>query len=104
MSRGAFIQDASEALKEKVEMVKGSMDLSPEKLPAFILGMHMATEVFLRLTDSRVGSAAEYRIYPVEYVAIPDKEPVTYYDYRRINQPGDTTNDLLREIWEKVSS
>lgn len=104
MSRGAFIQDVADGLKEKIAMVQGSMDLPPELVPTFKLGMCAATDVILKLVDNRTTSKAEYRIYPVEYVAVPDKEPVDWYDYDRLGLPNQGTNDLLREIWELVSS
>lgn len=104
MSRQRFIDDVARGLKDKVETVKGSMDLSPKMMPAFMLGMNAAADVILGLTDGKATSNAPYRIFPVEYVAVPAEEPITYYDYDRgIGRSGET-NDLLKEIWDRVSS
>lgn len=103
MYRDEFIDDVAAGLKDKIGMVLGSMDLNPELLPAFKLGMQCATDVILNLTDGNDSSKAPYRIYPVEYVAVPEKDPITFYDYSRGTEHS-KPNDLIAEIWDKVNS
>lgn len=102
--RDKFISDVTARLKNKIDMASGSMDLKPKELAQFTLGMSCALDAIISLTDDRTVIGAPYRIYPVEYIAVPQMhEPIAMY-VPKVADKYNTHESLIDAIWAEVNT